>query len=545
MREPAEPVSPRESRPAVSARWWLLVHAAVTAVVVGVLCAPRQLVLMDGGLHLSSAAAVRGLAAGRWTDLLTWKVVVAPNLLVEVLTFGLATWLDGDVVVRGVAILLVLGFSAAVLGLARAVGAPLWTATLALPFAANVALMAGLLGFAAATVLAVVTVAAALADLRRPRAVIASLLVLTWFTHLIPALSAAVAVALVLLVRGGLRQAASVGGSGLLAVALLTGAFALTGGSDGGVASGWFGGGARAADLTKAVASWSRWEYQIIRPLTVLLLVVVVLALAVRLRRWRTRGAPLLLPADGVLAAAAVLGALAVVTPETIGSVSLTATRLAVLPPVLLTAWVGAQVGPRGTFAVRGERRTRVGRAGVVLVTVTTVAAALVTVGLGAARVGPLTAEGERLAEVRSTAACAPRGGTIVQLNADDGHDRAVTLRPDTSFVGYVADDAGLLDLGNVSGTASYYVWAYTDRARAVPALAPSQDALETAPPEVDLLAAVRSGFPLDSVLVVGTPDPTDAGWAPTGRALSATFRPVATTPAGSLWVRQGITSGC
>ncbi|WP_018331562.1 hypothetical protein [Actinomycetospora chiangmaiensis] len=534
--------STEDVEPSSGSRWWFVPHAAVTAVVVAGLAIPRQLVLMDGGLHLSSATALRGLVDGRWGDLLTWRPVLAPNLTVEALALVLTPVLDGDVVVRGLAVVVVLGFSGAVLLLARAAGAPWWSATLALPFAANVSLMAGLLGFAAAVVLAVITIAVALRPVRTRPVQLALLLALTWFTHLIPALSAVVAVVAVLLVRVGMRRTLRSAGPGVAVVALLTLGFAATGGSDGGISSRWFGGGARAADLTKAVASWSRWEYQLVRVLTVLLVVAVVLVVAERVRRRRVTGAPWLRRIDGLLVAALVLEVIAVVTPESIGSVSLAATRLAVLPPVLLTAWVGAQAGARGTFA---DGSSRLARTGTAVVAVAAAAAVGVTVALVVVRTGPLRAEGERLAEIRSMSACAPHGATIVQLDTDDGRDRAVTLRPDSSFVGYVAADAGLLDLGNVSGTASYYVWGYTDRARAVPVLAPSQDALESVPPDVDLAGAMRAGYPLDSVLVVGTPDPADDAWRPTSVALGAGFRQVATTRAGSLWVRRDLPAGC
>lgn len=508
-------------------------HVLVTAVPVVVLLLPRQLVLMDGGLHLASATAVRGVLTGRWPDLVEWRPVLAPNLVVEAVIAVLSGVLDADTTIRILAVAVVVGASAAALALARAAGAPVWAATLMLPFAANVALMAGLLGFAAATVLATVTAAAVLRARRRRAAVLVGLLALTWFTHLLPALAGAVVVAAVLLVEGGPRRVVRVGGPALAVVAALTLGFALTGGSDGGASSTWFGGGARAADLTKAVATWSPWEYQLVRPLTVLLVAATVAALVLRRRGPTPRSRPV----DGLLLAAVVLGAVAVVVPESIGSVSLTATRLAVLPPVLLAAWVGAQAG-----AWEGRRPPR---PVVALVSVAAVAAALVTVGVSVVRAGPLVDEGARLDGIRSLAVCAPPGGTIVQFNLDDGRDRAVTLRPAASFAGYLAADADLLDVGNVSGTASYYVWGFTPRARPVPLLAPSQAALEDVPPDVDLGAALRAGRAPAAVLVVGQDVAGEPGWTSVAATLRGSYRQEATTGAGSLWVRRDVVAPC
>src|SRR4051794_35156163 len=79
--------------------------ALVAAVPVVVVLLPAQLVVMDGGLHLSSSVALRGMLAGRWPELLTSRPGLPPNLLVELLLAGTSGVLDGDVVVRGTVVL--------------------------------------------------------------------------------------------------------------------------------------------------------------------------------------------------------------------------------------------------------------------------------------------------------------------------------------------------------------------------------------------------------------------------------------------------------
>lgn len=109
------------------------ITAAVAAVPVVVVMLPTQLVVMDGGLHLSSSVALRGMLAGAWPGLLEWRPGLPPNLLVELALAATSGVVDGDVVVRATVVLALVGFAAGAIALVRAAGAPTWTVLLLLP----------------------------------------------------------------------------------------------------------------------------------------------------------------------------------------------------------------------------------------------------------------------------------------------------------------------------------------------------------------------------------------------------------------------------
>jgi hypothetical protein len=120
------------------AMYWVVAFVPVAMIVL-----VPQLVVQDGGLHLSSAAAVGGLLGGQWSDLLTWRPGLPPNLTVELLFAGLTRIMDPNWALKLVVVVALLGFAAAAAALARAVGSPPHYAVLLLPFAMNLLVMLG------------------------------------------------------------------------------------------------------------------------------------------------------------------------------------------------------------------------------------------------------------------------------------------------------------------------------------------------------------------------------------------------------------------
>jgi hypothetical protein len=255
--------------------------------------------------------------------------------------------------------------------------------------------------------------------------------------------------------------------------------------------------------------------------------------------RWR-RGLRRPVAADGLLLAAVVLGLAAVVAPDRIGSTSYVAGRLSIFLPIFLGAWVASAWE---LFPDRLPRR---------LVAVAAALAAVVAVGIPLARITTMESFGRDLAETRTLTPCAPGNSTIAQFSVDGGQERAKRLTPTVDLSGYLAVEQHLLDLRNVSGSASYYVWALTPAARPVPALAGVDEALDATPPEVTLGAAVEHGYPLQTVVVYGRRDASpdalaEPVWQRTQADLARDFRRVAVTPTGlaELWVRDGVPSPC
>ncbi|MHC1562732.1 hypothetical protein ACR9E3_27530 [Actinomycetospora sp. C-140] len=522
---------------------WSAVVAVVAAVPVVAVLLPAQLVVMDGGLHLSSSVALRSTVTGRWPELLSWRPGLPPNLTVELLMAALSGLVDPDVAVRAVVVLALVGFAVAAVVLVRAAGAPPWTALLVLPMQMNAMVMVGLLGFLVAVTPALLAVALVL---RRPGrfsvAAVTALLVLTWLTHLVPALAGLVGVVAVVVAHelpgapGGAVRALRRLAAPVVVVLGLTVLFLLAGGTDGSRGASPFGGGLDVLELRTPLIALAQPEYLLARVLSVALYGAAVVLV---LQRWR-RGALRPVAADGLLVAAVVLGVAAAVAPDRIGSTSYVAGRLSIFLPIFLGAWVAT-----GWTTTPDRWARRAVAAAAALATVVALAVPL-------ARVPAMASFGQDLAELRGLAPCVPSGATIAQLSVDGGHDRAVRLTPTVDLAGYLAVERGLLDLRNVSGSVSYYTWSLAPGARPVPALAPVDEALDDVPPRITLGAAVERGYPLQTVVVYGRRDAApdvldDPGWRGTEADLVRDFRRVRTTPTGlaELWVRKDVVSPC
>ena len=519
-----------------------LVVALVAAVPVVVVLLPVQLVVMDGGLHLSSSVAFRSLVAGQWPELLSWRPGLPPNLTVELLLAGVTDHVDPDIAIRAVVVLGLVGFAVAAVVLVRAAGAPTWTALLVLPLQMNAMVMVGLLGFVVGVTPALLAVAVVL---RRPGdssvAGVTALLVLSWLTHLVAGLAGLVGVVAVVLLHelsrsGGItrvlrRLAVPVG-----VILALTLVFFLRGGTDGARGVAFFGGGLDVLELRTPLVALAQPEYALVRVLSVVLYGAAVVVVVLRWRRglWRP------VAADGLLLAAVVMGLAAVVAPDRIGSTSYVAGRVSIFLPIFLAAWVAS------AWPLLPDRLPRR------LLVVAAALAAVVAIGIPLARLSTMESFGRDLAETRTLARCTPPDSTIAQFSVDGGQDRAKRLTPTVDLSGYLAVQRHLLDLRNVSGSASYYVWALTPSARPVPALVEVDEALDAVPPDVTLGAAVEHGYPLQAVVVYGRRDASpdaldDPAWRRTGGDLVRDFRRVDVTPTGlaELWVRAGVASPC
>ncbi|MEJ2862469.1 hypothetical protein [Actinomycetospora flava] len=521
-----------------------LVTAAVAAVPVVVVLLPAQLVVMDGGLHLSSSVALRGMLAGRWPDLLVWHPGLPPNLLVELLLGATSGVLDADVVVRGTVVLALVGFAAGAVALVRAAGAPTWTALLLLPVQMSASLLVGLLGFVVAIVPALFAVALALRRAHDPPAAgLTALLVLSWLTHLVPTVAATIAVVAVvfcaLLAENGVGRAAVLTVRRLAVplgvLAVLAAAFAASGGTGGSQAVGLFDRGGDVLALRTPLVALAHPEYRLAALLALALYGATAVLLVVRVRARRP-----VVAADGLLVAAVVLGLAAAAAPDRFGSASYIGGRLSLFLPLLLGAWIASAWRPDATRLVRGT------------VVVAATLTAVVAVALPVARAGPLLSLGRDLAEVRTLAPCAPAGSTIAALSVAGGDDRATRMTPLVDLSGYLAADRDLLDLRNAAGSVDYYVWTLTPAARPVPRLVASDADLDEVPPAVTLGAAVAAGYPLETVLVTGRRDAVpavldDPEWRRTEADLQASYRRVAVTATGygELWVRRDVASTC
>jgi hypothetical protein len=493
-----------------------------------------------------------------------WRVVLAPNLTVEAALAALINVVDPNTALRLMVLAALLGFAVAAVLLVRAAGAPTWTAVLLLPVQTNTTVMLGLIGFAVAMVLAMLAVAAALrARGRPPVGLLLVLLVLCWFTHLIPAVAATGMVGAIELCRrlgsddGSVtpRRFLAAAVSAVIALRLPIGAvvalsvgFLATGGTDGSSVSRIPGGGPRVLDLTKPLVVLVESEFWLARAYALALYVATAILVTVRWQRGRREGFRIE-PADGLLLAALAIGAFSTIMPEDIGSVSYTATRTSVYFPLALAAWVASQVGSRGDPAARFPLRVDDPRT---VVVAAAVIAALVAVALPLVRLTPMISLGEDLAEMRRLEPCLTPGSTVVQLNLHWGDDRAVRTLPMVDQIGTLAAERRLLDLSNISGQTSYYVWRFSDRADPEPVLSSGNQELSGVPPEVTLAAALAAGYPLDAVVVYGRRDAapdilTDPRWILAQDDLLATFRRVAVTPTGvaELWVRRDATSPC
>lgn len=525
--------------------FWLVAAAPCIAVL-----ALPELVVQDGGLHLSSATALGELFAGDFRDVIEVRAVVPPNLTVEVLLLGLLHVMGPGWALKLVVVAVLAGFAAAARYLVVAAGASGPWALLLLPFAWNRPLAWGFLGFSLAIVLLLVIVAVVLRRPDRPPVVLLGLLLtITWLTHLVPALIATgvcvVVAASAALVR---RQAghdprwvASIGSVIVAAIPILVLSAVFVVANPGG---GYYAPPGsvlhRALGVlgaTTADVSTVQVEYPAYRLVAVLMIVSAGVLLVGRFRT-----GPGLRPADGMLVAAALGVVGAVVAPRGVeGGGGFLAMRIALVPALLLAAWLAGELGR--------PRHRRAHRSGAAAVAGAIAAISLVLV---VARFPVQRQFGQQVADLRQLAACLPRSSTVYQLTLEDGSTRAVEMSPFSEQVGFLAAERNGMDMGNESGWVPYYLWRYRPSQRPDLLLGTAPNGVFTVPPRIDLAGALARGLRLDAVVVVGrnTARSQVLDDAPTREALadlSRAYTRVATSSGGfaELWLRNGIAPSC
>ena len=159
-----------------------------------------HIVVEDGGLHLSNAMAFRGLIGGWFPSMVSWRPVLAPNMTVEIALAALTTVMSGDLALKVVIAVGLLGYAFAVAALMRATRLAVYFGIPLLAFEMHYFVMLGFVGFVWAVPLALGALAVVIRNPLAPRKVpTALLLTATWFTHVVPALVVSVAITLVVL----------------------------------------------------------------------------------------------------------------------------------------------------------------------------------------------------------------------------------------------------------------------------------------------------------------------------------------------------------
>lgn len=324
---------------------------AIALIPVLVLLTTPHVVVEDGGLHLSNAVALRGLIEGWFPSLLSWRPVLSPNITVEIVLTALTSFVSGDVALKVVLAVGLVGYAAAVAALMRAARLPVYFGIPLLAYEMHYFVMLGFLGFVWAVPLALGALAVAVRDPLSPRRVpLALLLTATWFTHVVPALTVSIAITLVVLVAHvaeGERPASAIAAT-VKAVALpLTPVALLT--------AVWFaqaptGGLAHGASIASEIkhllqfsdplVSYAQIEYWLARALAVAVYAVAatVIVLRIRERRFLDR-------MDGLLAASVMTAVLSIAMPEHTGSgAGFVGLRLALFAIVFLLLWTCIQL---------------------------------------------------------------------------------------------------------------------------------------------------------------------------------------------------------
>jgi len=542
------------SRAVAETSFWVVAAAPVVAV----LLLP-ELVLQDGGLHLSSATTLGQVFTGEYGGIIEWRPGVPPNLTVELVLLGLLHVLDAGLALKVLVCALLIGFAMAARSLVVAAGAPAPWAVLLLPFAWHRPLAMGFLDFCAAVVLMMATVACVLRWSQRPHRLpvwkLGALLLLTWATHLVPWLVALGVCVAVVLARALSRRASGerpMLGSDLIRVtvaaapsALLTAIFVIANPPDG-LSSETAGPLERLRDvvtMTGAYVSTTHAEFDIYRVVALVLYVCAAVAVLARIRaRSRESDRIGVEVTDGVLLAA-LLGVLAaVVSPGGVaGAGGFLAMRVSLLLPLLLVPWLAAQLA-RATINPRLR----------IPVLAMAMAMGMVSLVLVVLRFPAQQETGRLAAEIREVGGCLPRNSTILQLGLDDGSSSSVVLQPMVEQVGFVAADRDALDMGNESGWVPYYLWRYRPDQRPDQVLRAGRFGLYTVPPHIDLARGLADGLQLDAVLVYGRVNASpDALADDTARAflveVGHAYTRVAVSHGGAaeLWLRNGAVPAC
>ena len=502
-----------------------------------------HIVVEDGGLHLSNAMALRGLVEGWFPSLVSWRPVLAPNSIVEIVLAGLTTVMSGDVALKVIIGVGLVGYAIAVAALMRAAHLPLCFGIPLLAFEMHYFVMLGFVGFVWAVALALGALAVTVRDPLTPRkGLMTLLLTATWFTHVVPALTVSIAVTLVVLVahladhQRPMRAVVATFKAlaiPLAPVALLT----IT----------WFVQ-APAGDMhngpsvlseikhlvqfSDPLVSYAHVEYWFARALAVVAYVVAAAIIVIRVgeRRFLDR-------LDGLLAASVVMAVLSFAAPEHTGSgAGFVGLRLGLFAILFLLLWECTQL------------ETLTGRARALSAAMIAVGA-IVAVAIPIVRIPALHQLSAEIAQIDALAPCLPLHSTMMQVNLDAAGAVSPRLNPMAEQTGAITVARQSLDLFNESGWFPFYLWRYTDTAHADRYVA-SGRSFDEVPTPIDLSSAMKDGLPLTGVVVYGRgAAPEDVLGDPTVKKLdndlAQHFRVVRQTPNAELWLRKGVAPSC
>jgi hypothetical protein len=518
---------------------------AIAFVPVAVVLTTPHLVVEDGGLHLSNAIALRGLVDGWFSPLLSWRPVLSPNMTVEILLAALTTVLSGDAALKLVVVVGLLGYALSIAALMRAVRLPIYFGMPLLAFQMHYFVMLGFLGFVWAVPLALATVAVGLRrPLNPPQVPLTLLLVATWFTHVVPALVATIAVTLIALFarladheRPGkaIRMTLRTTAIPVAVMALMTLVWFLQ---------------TRSGDLQERpdpiaaaknllqfsgpLVAYAHVEYWLSRALAVAVYVVAVIVVVIRVRT-RTCVEQL----DGLIAAAALLAVLSVTLPEHSGSgAGFVAVRLTLFATLFLILWVCTQLPTlRGMGRIASSTMLAI--------------AAVVAIAVPIVRIPELHRLSAEISQIGEVAPCLPVHSTIVQVTLDAGRGSSPRLSPMVEQTGDVAVSREALDLFDESGWFPFYVWRYTDSGR-LDNYVTAGEHFDDVPTPIQLNAAIADGVQLTGVIVYGRAAASKVTLSePAVRTvdqdLADDFRLVRTSNGGNaeLWLRKGVDPSC
>jgi hypothetical protein len=524
-----------------SAMFW-----AIACVPVAVVLATPRLVVQDGGLHLANAVAFRGLMSDWFPSLVSWRPVLSPNMTVEVFLAGLTSIVSADTALRLVVVIGLIGYAVAVAALIHAVGLPAYAGIPLLVFEMHYFVMLGFLGFVWSVPLALGAIAVVLRNpVDPPRVPVIALLIATWFTHIVPALVATIAVCIIVMVAhlADRQPPAKALVATVKSLALPVAAIAV-------LTAIWFVQ-TRTSELyqTHSIVDATKSLLQFSSPLVAYAdvekwlaraLAVAVYVVAAVVIVYRVRDRNYLDRFDGLIASAAAMGILAVAVPEHANSgAGYIGVRMTLFATIFLILWVCTQLP-----SLQGRGRT----AGTVMIAIAAVVAAAIPL-VRMPALHRLSAQAEQIDEL---AECLPKHSTLIQMNLDlGGADSARGLVPMAEQTGVVTVARQALDLGDESGWFPFYIWRYTDDARADRYLQPGEH-FDDVPPALDLAAAMTHGLPLQAVIVYGrTAAPATVLSAPAVRTfdedLAANFRQVRASADGNaeLWLRKDETPSC
>ncbi|GAB91324.1 hypothetical protein [Gordonia rhizosphera] len=522
--------------------FWMIAMIPVIVVLI-----PNNLVLQDGGLHIDSSTALRGLINGWFPNLLEWQSL-SPNTTVEALLALLTSYLSADVSLRLVAVLGLFGFAWGVVALMRAIGRPVVVGVVLLPFQMSSIFMLGFVGFVWATDVMLFAIAVVLANpTRPPRLLLATLLTITWLTHLGPA-GIGMASILSIMVVARISDGSSILQSLKYSFRYLIAPFAIpvaltlywlfsTRGQES--ASTSFGPLWTMRILLSAAGAIV--YYSSIEVVVSLLVAMALVAAAVMVIRRRAHRPVAISKYDGLLVSAAVWALIAIVAPSktTLGS-GFTNERLTLFAWVFAGLWLCAE----------SPQLTGVGHK--VWISSLTITAAMAAI-LPISRIPPMLTVSDQLTEINTLAACLPERSRFLQLNLSVGEDLSARgMQPMAEQTGTLSRDRESLQMGNEAGWYPFYLWGFKEGLVRANEFVPAGSSIDAVPPTFDISRALDAGLPLDAIVLYGRSRATaETLSSPETRAtlaeLSSRFNLVRVSPSGAaeLWMRKGLAPSC